>query len=347
MKKVLSVLCMLFIATLLGGTNIKIANAATTVKSLEIKTLPEKCAYNVGEGYSTKGLVVVATLSDGTTQNVDNSQIKSYSGVELTEGRPFQQAGLKSVELQYNGAKTTYSIVVFDPAKEYFITYDSDGGSAVEAKKIDASTQAFDLPKPTKKGAEFLGWYLDNTKYTKYQPGMGIDVKLKARWGYKITFNANGGTGKMKDGVISDDYNLPKSGFKKSGYKFVGWSTKKAADYDSFYQVGDSASYINVKNKGVTLYAQWVQAKSYKISYTTVKGVKLPSKAIKKYTAGKTTELPYPEITSAYPSKSEVGVTFAGWKITVNGKNIGTYMEIPPYISGDLKLTPIVADLEG
>ncbi len=96
----------------------------------------------------------------------------------------------------------------------------------------------------------------------------------------------------------------------------------------------------------MTLYAQWVKAKSYKITYTNVKGVKIPSKAIKKYTAGKTTELPYPDI-SKYPSKSEVGTMFAGWEITVNGKKIGVYYEIPPYVSGDIKVKPVVADLHG
>ena len=164
---------------------------------------------------------------------------------------------------------------------------------------------------------------------------------------YKITFNANCGTGSMGNGILSSEYTLPKSKFKKSGYKFVGWSTKKTADQDSFYYVGDSASYLPNNNKNVTLYAQWVKAKAYKISYTSVKGVKVSSKAIKKYTAGTLTELPYPEITSDYPSKSEVGVTFVGWKLTVNGKNLGTFLEIPPYISGDIKLTPVVVDLEG
>jgi uncharacterized repeat protein (TIGR02543 family) len=342
MKKVVSVLCMLLMITLIGFTNIKIANAETKVKSIEITTLPDQLAYNVGDGYSTKGMVVIAKMSDGTKETVDNSKITSFSGVELTEGRPFVQEGWKTVELKYKGAKTTYGIAVFDSSKEFFITYDSNGGSAVEAKKIDATTKEFKLPTPTKKGSKFLGWYLSNgTKYTKYQPGMGTNVKLKAKWGYIITFHANGGTGKMKTGVMDDDYKLPKSGFKRSGYKFVGWSTKKAADNMSFYVVGDSASYIPNENKNVTLYAQWVKPKSYKISYVSVKGVKIPTNAVKKYTAGKITELPIPSYTGAEDKN------FIGWMITINGKKYGQYMEIPPFISGDIKLTPVFADFEG
>lgn len=164
---------------------------------------------------------------------------------------------------------------------------------------------------------------------------------------YAIIFKANGGKGKMSNEILDDAYSLPKSKFKRSGYKFVGWSTKKSADQSSFYDVGASASLLPNENKNVTLYAQWVKSKTYKISYTSVKGVKLPSKAITKYTAGKSTELPYAEITLDYPSKSAVGETFAGWKITVNGKNLGTFYEIPPYMEGDLKLTPVIHELAG
>lgn len=167
------------LVTLLGGASTRIANATAKVKSIEITTLPERCTYNVGDGYSTKGIVVVAKMSDGTKETIDNSKITSFSGVELTEGRAFQQEGWKSVELRYAGAKTTYGIAVLDPLKEYFITFNSDGGSAVDAKKIDTSTEEFKLPTSTKKGAIFLGWYHSNgTKYTKYQSGMGTNELL-------------------------------------------------------------------------------------------------------------------------------------------------------------------------
>lgn len=341
MKKVASILCMLLIVTMFGGTNIQFVNAETKVNSIEIKTLPDKCAYNVGDGYSTKGMVVVAKLSNGKKETVDNSKITSFSGVELTEGRAFTQEGWKSVEIQYKGVKTTYGIAIFDPSKEYTISYDSDGGSKVESKKIDASTKGFKFPEPTKKGYVFLGWYHSNgQKYTKYQQGMGPSLQFKAKWGSAIVFNANGGSGKMKNGTVDKDYKLPKSGFKKSGYKFVGWSTlKKATNYGNFYEAGESAEYLSGSKGNVTLYAQWVKPVSYKISYVSVKGAKIPAKAIKKYTAGKKTQI---------PAAIETGdKNFSGWKITVNGKSFEIGMEIPPYITGNIKLTPNLTTFEG
>lgn len=340
MKKIAAIMCMIMLAALSGGMNISNAKAAAKVESIEITTLPEKCAYNVGEGYSTKGMVLVAKMSDGTKATIENSKITSFSGVELEEGRAFTQEGWKAVELRYEGVKATYGIAVFDPAKEYYITYDTDGGSLVEAKKIDASTKEFKLPAPTKKGAVFLGWYHSNgIKYTKYQPGMGPSLQFKAKWGYAIVFNSNDGSGKMKNGVLDADYKLPKNGFKRAGYKFVGWSTKKSADYNSFYQVGDLGSYLPNNNKSVTLYAQWVKPVTYKISYESVKGVKIPSNAIKKYTAGKITQLPYPTVTGEGD--------FGGWLVTINGKKLSVMTEIPPYITGNLKLTPSLYQPEG
>lgn len=155
-----------------------------------------------------------------------------------------------------------------------------------------------------------------------------------------IIFNANGGKGKMKNGVISDDYKLPKNGFKKSGYKFVGWSTVKAATFDSnFYEVGAQGSSISYNDKNVTLYAQWVKPKAFKITYVSVKGAKLPSKTIKKYTAGKKTKLPIASATGEGD--------FQGWTITIKGKKYGPIMEIPPYVTGNIKLTPMIVEFEG
>jgi uncharacterized repeat protein (TIGR02543 family) len=341
MKKIIKMLSVFVMLLLIGSISTQIVKAETKVKSIVIKTKPDKLAYKVGESYSTKGMVVIATMSDGKKETIDNSLITSFSGVELTEGRPFTKEGWKSVEIRYKGVKTTYGIAVFDSTKEYYITYDSNGGSPLDSNKIDASTKVFKLPVPTKKGSTFLGWYHSNgMKYTKYEPGMGPSLKLKAKWGSAIIFNANGGKGNMKNGVISDDFELPKSGFTKKGYKFVGWSTVKVAtDESNFYEVGAKGSYLAAKNKNVTLYAQWVKTVTYKISYTSVKGVKMPTKAIKKYTAGKVTNLPTANVTGEG--------NFAGWMITFNGKKSGPYMEIPPYVSGNIKLTPFVVEFEG
>lgn len=293
MKKTAIVLSVLVMLVLIGTTSTILAKAEVQVKSIQIKKYP-KCTYSVGEGYTIKGMVVEAMMSSGKTVTVDNANVTSFSGVELTEGRPFEQEGWKGITIKYKGVETSYGIAVFDPAKEYSIKFNSNGGNAVDTIKIDASTKAFNLPNVTKKGSDFLGWYHSNgQKYTKYIQGMGPNLKFTAKWCYKITFNANGGKGTMKNGVISNDYRLPKCGFKKTGYKFVGWGkSKMVTKLNDFYSVGDVSTFVG-DNKNVTLYPQWVKPAAYTISYGSTKGVKMPKNLLKKYTSGKTTQIPY------------------------------------------------------
>lgn len=339
-KKAATVLNVLMMLIFVVTTSTVKVQAEEQVKSIEIKKYPTKCTYNIGEGYTTKGMVVEAKLSNGKKQTVDNSEITSFSGVELTEGRPFEQEGWKGVTIKYKGVETSYGVTVFDPAKDYYIKYNSDGGSKVKSSKLNASTKAFNLPKPTKKGSVFLGWYHSNgQKYTKYEQGMGPNLEFTAKWGHKIIYNANGGRGTMKSGVIKTGYMLPKCGFKRSGYKFVGWGKYKSVTQpNDFYTVGTSSTFVE-NNKGITLYAQWVKPATYTLSYST-KGVKMPKKVLKKYTSGKTTMLPSPDATG-------YEMSFMGWKVTKNGKNYGTFTEIPPYMTGNLKLTPVLYKFQG
>ncbi|MEG0805956.1 MAG: InlB B-repeat-containing protein [Lachnospiraceae bacterium] len=341
MRKIAGMLCMVLMISLFGGINIGSVHAEAKVESIKVTKFPDKCAYNIGEGFSSNGIVVKAKMSNGKTEVIANSELQFYSGVELTQGRPFEQEGWKPVTVTYKGAKAYFGLAVFDPKKEYSITFDSDGGNKIEAHKIDASTKAFKFPIPTKKGFQFIGWYHSNGgKYSGYEPGMGPNVHLKAQWGHSITYNANGGTGKMKKDITEADYTYPKCKFKKAGYKFVGWSFKKAATgYDNFFLVGARGDYLARGNKNVTLYAQWVKPAKYKISYVSLNGAKLPSNAIRKYTSGKATALPQLD--------SKGTKFFEGWKITCKGKTYGPFLEVPPFMTGNIKLTPVYAAFEG
>lgn len=341
MKKIVTLLSIILILSLLEDIYTIHVNAETKVKSIKITSMPNKRAYNISEGYSTTGMVVVATMSDGKKETVDNSKITSFSGVQLTEGRPFTVEGYKSVTIRYKGAKATFGIAVFNPSKEYNISFNSDGGSKITSIRIDASTKEFDLPVPTKKGCQFSGWYHSNgIQYTKFKPGMGPSLQFKAKWKYSIIFNANGGSGTMQNGIIDKSYIIPKNAFQRPGYKFIGWSTKKNATDDShFYEVGDKVGQLTNVKKSVTLYAQWVKVANYKITYVSVKDAIIPGYAIKTYTSGKRTTL---------PKASVVGnKKFYGWMINMNGKKYGPTMQIPPFIKGDIKLTPFVTEFEG
>lgn len=94
--------------------------------------------------------------------------------------------------------------------------------------------------------------------FIEQETWQGYKIKdLNAK--YKISFDANGGTGEIADqkATITNSQvisaNLTKNTFKREGYKFAGWNTK--AD-------GSGVAYTDqneIPKVPVTLYAQWVR----------------------------------------------------------------------------------------
>lgn len=114
-------------------------------------------------------------------------------------------------------------------------------------------------------GYTFRGW---NTKAdrsgTAYAAGATIKTgaTLYAQWTpntYTVKFNANGGTGTMKDQSLTYDAAataLRTNSFTKTGYHFAGWAT--SAGGAVIYS--DQQSVKNLASGGsVNLYAVWVQ----------------------------------------------------------------------------------------
>ena len=76
----------------------------------------------------------------------------------------------KYKKVEESSAKTTVTI-----------TFDSSGGSSVDAETIEKGKLA-KMPKaPTKEGFEFIGWYLNDTEFTFLEP-VNEDITLVAKW---------------------------------------------------------------------------------------------------------------------------------------------------------------------
>lgn len=96
------------------------------------------------------------------------------------------------------------------------------------------------------------------------QKGTIGNLTFYAKWQinkYKIKYDGNGATrGSMKGVSVCQygkTYTLTKNKFKRTGYVFEGWNTKKNGKGD-FYEDGEDIRNITAKNgKTVTLYAQW------------------------------------------------------------------------------------------
>ncbi len=148
----------------------------------------------------------------------------------------------------------------------YKVVYNANGGKGESSATCVSSTLS--TIKPTRSGYKFLGWAKSKTATTVlYNAGEEVDLTedttLYAVWskGYKITYNANGGSVSSKTktvykGLTYGTLQTP----KRKGYKFLGWYTK-ASD-----GVNVTKETKVTKSKSHTLYAHWQKIK-YTITY--------------------------------------------------------------------------------
>jgi len=122
-------------------------------------------------------------------------------------------------------------------AKEYTITFDSQGGTVCAEGKVVYNGNYPPLPTPEKTGHEFKGWFTDTTCTTPlsaiHQETNGIT--LYAKWevkDYTISFESVGGSACNSIKVIYGEqyFNQAEETKKipiptRTGYEFLGWYT--------------------------------------------------------------------------------------------------------------------------
>jgi uncharacterized protein (TIGR02145 family)/uncharacterized repeat protein (TIGR02543 family) len=146
----------------------------------------------------------------------------------------------------------------------YTVTYDGQSVVANSSKEVTSpKTTVETLPVPTANGYQFGGWFtgingggspfLATTTVTS-------DITIYAKWTrvYKVTYNANTGTGTVP--VDPNTYQnsstvtvLSGSGFSKTNYTFAGWNTQADTLGTSFTGGGS----FPMGSTDVVLYAKW------------------------------------------------------------------------------------------
>ena len=72
-----------------------------------------------------------------------------------------------------------YSLFFSTPT--YTVTFNSDGGSAVESVRVKKNKTVTKPATPTKKGYKFVSWQVDGTDFDFTAP-ITTDLKLTAKW---------------------------------------------------------------------------------------------------------------------------------------------------------------------
>ena len=198
-----------------------------------------------------------------------------------------------------------------DLKRQYTLTFETNGGKAVEAVKGDENSE-LDLStvKTTKEKHAFNGWYekedLSGDPITVYT--FTGDGKVYAKWEEKetntctITFNSNGGsavdplTAEFESEIdLADEKCIP----TREDCEFAGWYEKEDLS-------GSPVGNIYKVEEDVTLYAGW---------YATLKlnanGGEVSTSSIKKMTGSVV------DLSSYKPTRS--GYEFTGWFKSKNG----------------------------
>ena len=177
----------------------------------------------------------------------------------VTIGGTVKPVNAKSFSDNWIVIRPTTIYVEWEEWKEYTVTFNSNGGTAVESQLVEEGKKAVKPADPSKAGYIFKGWQLGGKEYN-FTETVTEDITLEAQWGdkgvteYMVTFDADGGTLSNGQSIlevkVDHDMRVTKPGDpEKANYEFNGW-----------YQNGETMPYDFNNNKvteDITLVAKW------------------------------------------------------------------------------------------
>ena len=212
----------------------------------------------------------------------------NWTGGTVSDGILTVDEGATEVTYAYDCGSSkpvTFKLTLTDGCT---VTFDTDGGSAVESQTVASGRKAVRPADPVRTGYTFAGWYLDGEVYDFDTP-VTTDLTLTAHWTanqYTITFDTAGGS---EIAPITQDYGTPitaPADPTRNGYTFVGWSPALPAAMPA---------------ENMTVTAQWT-VNQYTITFDTAGGSEI---------APITQDYGTPITAPADPTRN--GYTFVGW----------------------------------
>ena len=138
----------------------------------------------------------------------------------------------------------------------YTVSFESNGGSAVNSQSVPYNGTASQPADPTRTGYGFAGWYSNSGLTTPYNFSTPVTgpVNLYAKWvinSYTVSFNTNGGSAVSSQAVPYNGTATQPADPTKTGYTFAGWYSDSA--------LTTSFNFATPITANTTLYAKWTQ----------------------------------------------------------------------------------------
>lgn len=134
-------------------------------------------------------------------------------------------------KLQASGYKKYIIIPLMIKKQVYTITWDGNGGTpSSQTTTIYEGDSLGTLPTVTRDNCNFVGWYTSNTTSGTAVTASTVprgSTTYYARWAYKITWNANGGTPASQVSYVEQFQKITTlpSQPTRAGYTFIKWYT--------------------------------------------------------------------------------------------------------------------------
>ena len=203
----------------------------------------------------------------------------------------------KSTNLEFDFTTKIYKDYTLEAKYKdsYTITFDTDGGSTIDTKKVYTGDKLKEPIKPTKVAYEFVEWQYEGKKYD-FNQEVTSNMKLKAIWKeseekIKVSFDSNGGS-RIGDIEVVINHPVTKpNNPTRSGYDFAGWLLN-----DKPYDFNEKVM------KPFVLKASWKAKKKYTVTFIS-EGVVVHKK-----------EVFSGEAIGSFPANPSVaGYIFQGW----------------------------------
>ena len=177
---------------------------------------------------------------------------------------------------------------------KYTVTFNSDGGTAVEAKSVNYNSTVTKPADPTKEGYTFTGWQLNGEEYDFNTP-VTAALTLTAKWEinqYTVSFDSDGGSEVAAQSVQHNGKAVEPAAPEKEGFTFVSWQLN-GADYD----------FETAVTKAIELKAVW-ETEKFTVSFDSDGGSAVAAQRLEK---GAKASKP------ANPTKD--GCSFVSWQL--------------------------------
>lgn len=248
-------------------------------------TVSKWTPFGVALDVTATGSTVTRTSATQFTVKINVSWETYYSGAQTNYGMTAASGGITHTISAFNGTKRS-----------------SGSGSFTGTYSISGNGSATKTITVT-----FRNFNTDNgDSATK---NVTFNVSVPAWTSYKVTYNANGGSGAPSAQTKWKDQTLKLSTAKptRTGYTFLGWSTSSTAT-SATYAAG--ANYT--ANSAATLYAVW-KAITYTVTYNANGGSGAPANQTKTYGTALT-------LSSTKPTRTNYN--FKGWGTSASATTV-------------------------